>query len=70
MNLHISSHESKKVKKIFILFITVFVYTCCDARAFEYDVIKSICEVTWKLFESSRLHVRGKFELFFENSLY
>jgi len=37
----------------------VFVYTSCDTRSFEYDVIKSTCQVTWKLFENSRLHVRG-----------
>lgn len=37
----------------------VFVYTFCDSRCYEYDVIRAMCEVIWKMFENSRLHVRG-----------
>jgi len=36
-----------------------FVYNCCDPCSFQVDVVESMCEVTSKMFEHSRIRVRG-----------
>lgn len=37
----------------------VFVYTCCGPHMFELHILHSICEITWKIFQTSRLRVRN-----------
>jgi len=37
----------------------VFAYTCCGPHMFELHVLHSICEMTCKLFENSRLRIRN-----------
>ncbi|XP_057302380.1 nonsense-mediated mRNA decay factor SMG9-like [Hydractinia symbiolongicarpus] len=36
-----------------------FIYTCCDGPTYELNIVRSMCEILWKLFETSRLRVRG-----------
>ena len=63
---HLSGREDEfSLYSSNVFFISVFVYTCCGPHMFELHVLHSICQITWKLFEKSRLRVRSKYNAMF-----